>query len=109
MPRLVLYIHVETQGLQLVFVCWFSPGLLHEKKRDFGPALDVYLECLNSLTTIAATAQASGSAVEVTVIHDLKAEVMIRTAILKKDLGLLCFTLVPFPIIVIPGSYRPII
>eukprot|EP01036_Dinobryon_divergens_P025223 gene25221-33749_t len=87
----------------------FCHALLSEKKEDFPTAMNGYLHCLNQCS--AATENKSAidgtSGADITFFKELRGEVMLRIAILKKEMGALDQSLTVCNNLVVDTSFNP--
>lgn len=64
----------------------FCSTLLSEKKRDFGPAMEGYIRCLNELSQIT-SAKREMTEETASRFRDIRGDVILRMALLRKEMG----------------------
>ena len=81
-----IYNHVY---MFILYFCHYFLALLSEKKDDYPTAMNGYLHCLNqcSAATENQAAIDGSSGADITFFKELRGEVMLRIAILKKEMG----------------------
>lgn len=84
-------------------------ALLSEKKEDFPTAMNGYLHCLNqcSAATENKAAIDGTSGADITFFKELRGEVMLRIAILKKEMGALDQSLTVCNNLIVDTSFNP--
>ena len=99
-------------NISYLFTFHFSlciTALLSEKKEDFPTAMNGYLHCLNqcSAATENKTAIDGSAGADITFFKELRGEVMLRIAILKKEMGAIDQSLTVCNNLVVDTSFNP--